>query len=89
MKDPEGCHSHHPSAVNWNPLFCETCTKGKALATSDGPKGNIGYPAQPHEIEHFLAMLKQTARKMGPGQLDQIEAALRQARKDLGLDDRH
>jgi thioredoxin-related protein len=71
------------------PWFVILDGKGKALATSDGPKGNVGYPAQPHEVEHFLAMLKQTARKMGPGQLDQIEAALRQARKDLGLDTRH
>jgi hypothetical protein len=63
--------------------------KGKPLVTSGEPKGNVGYPAQPHEIERFLAMLKQTARKMGPGQLDQIGAALRQARKDLGLDSRN
>jgi hypothetical protein len=68
------------------PWFVILDGKGKPLATSDGPKGNIGYPAQPHEIEHFLAMLKQTGRKMGPGQLDRIEAALRQARRDLGLD---
>jgi thioredoxin-related protein len=71
------------------PWFVILDGKGKALATSDGPEGNIGYPAQPDGIEHFLAMLKQTARKMGPGQLDRIEAALRRARKDLGLDSRH
>jgi thioredoxin-related protein len=71
------------------PWFVILDGKGKALATSDGPKGNIGYPAEPHEIEHFLAMLKQTARRMGSGQLDLVEAALRQARKDLGLDGRH
>jgi hypothetical protein len=71
------------------PWFVILDGKGKALATSDGPKGNIGYPAQPHEIEHFLAMLKQTARKLRPGHLDQIEAALRQARKDLRLDSRN
>jgi hypothetical protein len=32
--------------------------------------------------------LKQTARKAEPAQLDRIEAALRQARTDLGLDRR-
>lgn len=31
---------------------------GKTLATSDGPKGNVGFPAQPEEIEHFMTMLK-------------------------------
>jgi thioredoxin-related protein len=71
------------------PWFVILDGQGKALATSDGPKGNIGYPAQPHEIEHFLAVLKQTARRMGSGQLDLVEAAPRQARKDLGPDNRH
>lgn len=54
--------------------------------TADGPKGNIGYPAEPQEIEHFLAMLKQSARRMEPEQFQRIETALRQARKDLGLE---
>ncbi len=70
------------------PWFAILDTKGKALVTSDGPKGNIGYPGEPHEIEHFIAMLKQTARKLEPAQLDRVEAALRQARVDLGLDRR-
>jgi hypothetical protein len=25
-EDSKECHSQNPSAVNWNPLFCETCT---------------------------------------------------------------
>jgi thioredoxin-related protein len=79
------CYKGEDGGIPW---FVILDGKGKALANSDGPKGNIGYPAEPHEIEHFLAMLKQTARKMGPGQFDRIEAALRQARKDLGLDGR-
>ena|SRR5437870_3434819 len=54
--------------------------------TGDGPKGNIGYPARLHEIDHFIAVLKQTARRIEPAQFDGIEAALRQARTDLGLD---
>jgi thioredoxin-related protein len=68
------------------PWFVILDAKGKPLVTSDGPRGNIGYPGELHEIEHFLAMLKQTARKLEPGQLDRIEAALRQARVNLGLD---
>lgn len=56
---------------------------GKALVTSDGPKGNIGYPYEPHEIEFFLAMLKQTMRKLDATQLDQIEVALRKSRTDI------
>lgn len=68
------------------PWFVILDAQGKALVTSDGPKGNIGYPAEPHEIEHFLAMLRQTARKLEPAQLDRVGSALRQARADLGLD---
>jgi thiol-disulfide isomerase/thioredoxin len=34
---------------------------GEAIVTSDGPKGNVGFPAAPEEIEHFMAMLKKAA----------------------------
>lgn len=37
---------------------------GEAKVTSDGPKGNIGCPVQPHEIDHFLAMIDKTRRHM-------------------------
>ena len=52
---------------------------GEVLSTSVGPKGNIGYPAQPEEIGHFLAMLRKTSRTIDPAQFDQIEAALKEA----------
>ncbi len=70
------------------PWFAIVDAKGKALATSDGPRGNIGHPSEPHEIAHFLVMLKQTARRMKPAEFDQVEAALRKARADLELDRR-
>lgn len=37
---------------------------GKTLATSDGPKGNCGCPAAPHEIDHFLSMIDATRQHM-------------------------
>ena len=37
---------------------------GKELISSDGPKGNCGYPYQPHEVEYFIKMLKSTSSKM-------------------------
>ena len=49
--------------------------EGIILATSDGPKGNIGYPSKPEEIEHFLKMLTATARRLTPEQ----SAALRRS----------
>ena len=37
---------------------------GKAIITSMGPKGNIGHPAQPHEVDHFQTMLQKTKRHL-------------------------
>jgi hypothetical protein len=54
--------------------------KGKVLVTSDGPKGNIGYPNKPETIEHFLKMLGTTARRLTPEQL----AALRRDLETAG-----
>src|SRR5437763_2953473 len=41
-KDPQGYHRHHPSAGNWNPFFCATCTK-PALAAD--PRTSVHYNA--------------------------------------------
>lgn len=49
---------------------------GKSLITSDGPKGNIGCPWQPHEIEYFRVMLERTRQKLTDGDLDAIIKAL-------------
>lgn len=49
---------------------------GRAVITSDGPKGNVGFPAAPEEIEHFVAMLKKTARKLTEADIKAIEASL-------------
>src|SRR6267378_2725898 len=57
--------------------------EGKALATSDGPKGNVGYPYEPEEIEHFIGMLRQSARKLNAAQIGQVEEALRKSRAEI------
>ena len=44
------------------PWFVFTNAELAPLATSDGPKGNCGFPAKEHEIEHFLDMLRTTER---------------------------
>jgi thioredoxin-related protein len=63
-----------PGGIPW---FVILDPAGKALATSDGPNGNnIGYPAEPQEIEHFLSMLESTARHPEPAQLDTIRKTL-------------
>ncbi len=50
---------------------------GAALITSDGSQGNIGYPFQPHEIEHFVTMLNQTRQQLTDDQVASLEQDLR------------
>jgi hypothetical protein len=53
----------------------------KVLITSDGPKGNIGFPVKPTEIAHFIHMIKETSRNITPGQISVIEKTLSQQQK--------
>jgi thioredoxin-related protein len=53
--------------------------EGKAIATSDGPKGNIGYPAEPEEVSHFLGMLKKAGHRISADQIGQVEKTLKDA----------
>lgn len=62
------------------PWFAFLDRDGKVLADSDDADGqNIGYPAEPKEIEHFIGMLKKTATKLTPDQIAKIEAELKSA----------
>ena len=57
--------------------------KGKSLITADGPKGNVGFPVKPHEIEHFITMLKKTAKKLTAEQITEIEKALKDSARKI------
>jgi uncharacterized protein YyaL (SSP411 family) len=59
------------------PWFVFLDPKGNAVVTSDGPKGNIGYPFTPEEIQHFIGMLKKVHRKIEPSQIESIEKVLK------------
>ena len=55
---------------------------GKTLATSDIPEiGNIGYPSEPGEIDHFMGMLRKTVQRTSPAQLAAIEKKLNEERQ--------
>jgi thioredoxin-related protein len=58
------------------PWYVILDSQGKSLATADSPRGNIGYPFQPAEIDHFLGTVKDTARRIDGGQLDQLRKSL-------------
>ncbi len=61
------------------PWFVVLDPKGNPIATSDGPKGNVGFPVEPHEIAHVLDLLKRTTRRATPEQLAAIETALKES----------
>jgi hypothetical protein len=56
--------------------------QGKTLATSDGPKGNIGYPGEPDGQAHWEQMLRTTAQRLTP---DDIQSLLQPLRHPDGL----
>ncbi len=61
------------------PWFVILDAKGQPIADADGPKGNIGYPAAPEEIAHFIGVLKKSAKRIDDKEIDAIEKALKAA----------
>ena len=49
--------------------------EGKEVVTSDGPKGNVGCPAQPDEIAWFRTMLERSKKRLTAAELDSIQQA--------------
>jgi thioredoxin-related protein len=81
MKGARDVFQHYnPNQGGGIPWFVFLDADGHALANSNDARGNnIGYPAAPHEIDHFMGMLKRTARRITGEQLDAIREALRAA----------
>jgi len=63
------------------PWFVFLDGDGKAVETSDGPKGNVGFPAQPHEIAHFRTMLERAKRKLSDADINALVLSLEEANK--------
>jgi thioredoxin-related protein len=61
------------------PWYTILDSNGKALASSDGPDGNIGYPFEPREIDQFVAMVQAQAQRIDSGQLEQLRRTLNDA----------
>ena len=49
---------------------------GKVIASSMAKEGNIGFPAAPAEVQHFLGMLKASSSRITPAELKSVESAL-------------
>ena len=59
------------------PWFAVIDAQGKVLATSEGPKGNIGFPDTDVEVAHFFSVLGSTAKGIAPGEIETITKALK------------
>ena len=57
------------------PWFVVLDAEGKEIVSSDGPKGNVGCPAQPDEIAWFRTMLERTKKRLTAAELDVIQRA--------------
>lgn len=59
------------------PFFVILDGTGKKLADSNGPKGNVGFPAESFEIEHYMKVVRETAPKLTAAQLAVLEKGLK------------
>jgi thioredoxin-related protein len=71
----------NPAGKGGIPWFAFVDAKGKALATSDGPKGNIGHPWAEDEIEYFVKMLQTTRRHLSAQDIEAVEKSLKAQKK--------
>jgi hypothetical protein len=55
--------------------------KGGLIVNSKFKGENIGYPAEPNDIDWFIQMMEKAAPNMSPGDLKTIETALRSFKK--------
>jgi len=63
------------------PWFVFLDGDGKAVVTSDGPKGNVGFPAAPHEIAYFRTMLDRSRTVLTDADINALIASLEAANK--------
>lgn len=75
-KDDKPARYNPDNAKRGIPWFAMLDADGKSMATSTGPKGNIGFPATRPEIDHFVKMLKRCRRKLSDGDIEELRATL-------------
>jgi thioredoxin-related protein len=80
---------YRPDDSGGIPWFTVIDAKGEKLATSDLLEGqikNIGYPAEPKEIDAFMSLIEGQARRIEPGQIAQVRKELAQAGEKIVAD---
>jgi hypothetical protein len=63
------------------PWFVFLDGDGKAVVTSDGPKGNVGFPAAPDEIAYFRTMLDRSRTVLTDADINALVASLEAANR--------
>ncbi len=58
------------------PFFAILDSNGKKLADSRGEKGNVGFPVEPFEIEHFMKVVSATAKSLSKKELEILKHGL-------------
>jgi thioredoxin-related protein len=71
----------NPSASGGIPWFVILDAKGKPIVTSDGPKGNIGYPGDESEIAYFVKMLETSKRLLSESDIAYLKKSLEPEKK--------
>jgi thiol-disulfide isomerase/thioredoxin len=75
---------YNPGKKGGIPWFVVLDSAGKVVVTSDGPKGNIGFPSQPHEIEYFVKMLDASRKRISEKDVDALKKSLTPPAKTTG-----
>lgn len=58
------------------PWFAFLDPSGKQVATSESPEGNTGFPYQPAEVAHFVAMLEKVHPKLSDADIQTLRESL-------------
>jgi hypothetical protein len=69
------------SAKGGIPWFVMLDATGHPLVTSDGPKGNIGFPAADEEIAHFAKMLDKSRKRLTDKDIEELSKSLTESER--------
>jgi thiol-disulfide isomerase/thioredoxin len=69
-----------PAGLPWLVIVDPT---GKAIIDSTGPKGNIGFPAEDHEVEHFIKMMQASKQRLSDADVAHLRRSLVDIAKEI------
>lgn len=58
------------------PFFAILDAEGRKLADSRSSQGNVGFPVEPHEIDHFMKVVRGSGKMLTSSQLDLLVTGL-------------